>query len=119
MTPHLSPLRLSKGKRQSTTRQIALTITEHYRAYCRLKHLIREATFFPVIESMPEFEVAPLDPLRLFGRDAPLQVDLGCGDGSFLCEMAEQFPDKNFLGIERLTKQVEKVRRKAEKIDNV
>jgi tRNA (guanine-N7-)-methyltransferase len=60
----------------------------------------------------------PLDLVQLFGRAAPLQVDLGCGDGSFLCELAKEFPDKNFLGIERLTKRVEKVRRKAERIDN-
>ena len=60
-----------------------------------------------------------LDVAELFRRSAPLHVDLGCGDGSFLCEMAQQFPKTNFLGIERLTKRVEKVRRKAEKIENV
>jgi len=48
-----------------------------------------------------------------------LQVDLGCGDGSFICELAQQFAEKNFLGVERLTKRVEKVRRKAKKIENV
>jgi tRNA (guanine-N7-)-methyltransferase len=62
--------------------------------------------------------VACLDLAQLFGRSAPLQVDLGCGDGSLLCELAEQFPEKNFLGIERLTKRVEKIRRKALKIEN-
>lgn len=76
-------------------------------------------TFSPVIELSSELEIARLDPVQLFGRNAPLHVDLGCGDGSFLCEMARQFPKKNFLGIERLTKRVEKVRRKAEKIENV
>jgi tRNA (guanine-N7-)-methyltransferase len=78
----------------------------------------REATFFRVIELLPELQVARLDLVRLFGRSAPLHVDLGCGDGSFLCEMARQFPERNFLGIDRLTKRVEKVRRKAEKIEN-
>src|SRR6266513_6489090 len=76
-------------------------------------------TFSPVIELVPELQVARLDLVQLFGRSAPLHVDLGCGDGSFLCEMAQQFPKRNFLGIERLTKRVEKVRRKAEKIENV
>ena len=76
-------------------------------------------TFSPVIELLPELQVARLDVAELFGRNAPLHVDLGCGDGSFLCEMAQQFPKRNFLGIERLTKRVEKVRRKAEKIENV
>ena len=76
-------------------------------------------TFSPVIELVPELQVAFLEVAELFGRSAPLHVDLGCGDGSFLCEMARQFPKRNFLGIERLTKRVEKVRRKAEKIENV
>ena len=76
-------------------------------------------TFSPVIELVPELQVARLDGAELFGRSAPLHVDLGCGDGSFLCEMARRFPKRNFLGIERLTKRVEKVRRKAEKIENV
>jgi tRNA (guanine-N7-)-methyltransferase len=76
-------------------------------------------TFSPVIELVPELQVAPMEIAELFGRSAPLHVDLGCGDGSFLCEMSQQFPKTNFLGIERLTKRVEKVRRKAEKIENV
>ena len=76
-------------------------------------------TFSRVVELLPGLPVAPLDLTALFGRRAPLHVDLGCGDGSFLCEMAQQLPKKNFLGIERLTKRVEKVRHKAEKIQNV
>ena len=77
------------------------------------------STFSPVIEPLPELQVARLDVAELFGRSAPLHVDLGCGDGSFLCEMAQQFPKRSFLGIERLTKRVEKVRRRAEKIENL
>jgi tRNA (guanine-N7-)-methyltransferase len=72
-----------------------------------------------VIELLPESQVARVDLVQLFGRNAPVHVDLGCGDGSFLCEMAQQFPKSNFLGIERLTKRVKKVRRNAEKIGNV
>jgi len=72
-----------------------------------------------MMEIVPKLQVARLDLVQLFRRNAPLHVDLGCGDGSFLCEMARQFPKRNFLGIERLTKRVEKVRRKAEKIENV
>jgi len=78
-----------------------------------------DTTFFNVLELVPELQIARLDLVELFGRHAPLHVDLGCGDGSLLCELAEQFPEKNFLGIERLTKRVEKVRRKALKIENV
>ena len=77
------------------------------------------STFSHVIELLPELQVARLDLVELFGRNAPLHVDLGCGDGSFLCEMSQQFPKRNFLGIDRLTKRVEKVRCKAEMIENV
>jgi tRNA (guanine-N7-)-methyltransferase len=71
-----------------------------------------------VIEQLAELPLARLNVAELFGRSAPLHVDLGAGDGSFLCEVAQQFPKKIFLGIERLTKRVEKVRHKAEKIAN-
>jgi tRNA (guanine-N7-)-methyltransferase len=84
-----------------------------------VEQLVRRRHFPYVIELLSELQVARLDVAKLFGRSAPLHVDLGCGDGSFLCEMARQFPKRNFLGIERLTKRVEKVRRKAEKIENV
>jgi tRNA (guanine-N7-)-methyltransferase len=38
----------------------------------------------------------------IFGNDHPLEIDLGCGDGSFLIEMAQHYTERNFLGIERL-----------------
>jgi tRNA (guanine-N7-)-methyltransferase len=72
-----------------------------------------------VIQQLAKLRVGRLELAQLFGHSAPLHVDLGCGDGSFLFEMAQQFPHRNFLGIERLTKRVEKVRRKAEKVENV
>lgn len=72
-----------------------------------------------MIELIPETYVAPLDLLGTFGRAAPLHVDLGCGDGSFLCELAQRYPDQNFLGIERLIGRVAKACRKASALENV
>jgi tRNA (guanine-N7-)-methyltransferase len=72
-----------------------------------------------VIELTPETYVAPLDLLAIFGRVAPLHVDLGCGDGSFLCELAQRYPDRNFLGIERLVGRVANACRKADALENV
>jgi len=72
-----------------------------------------------VIELIPETYVAPLDLLAIFGRAGPLQVDLGCGDGSFLCELAQLHPDKDFLGIDRLVGRVAKACRKAAAVENV
>src|SRR5438552_1252190 len=60
-----------------------------------------------------------LDLEKIFGRRAPLHVDLGCGDGSFLCALAQRLPDKNFLGIERLSARIRSSARKAASLDNV
>src|SRR6476646_12102986 len=60
-----------------------------------------------------------LDLGRIFGRKAPLHVDLGCGDGSFLCALAERLPDKDFLGIERLLGRIRSSVRKAASLGNV
>ena len=60
-----------------------------------------------------------LDLEKIFGRKASLHVDLGCGDGSFLCAMAQRLSDKNFLGIERLSGRVRSAARRAGNLDNV
>ena len=60
-----------------------------------------------------------LDLEKIFGRKAPVHVDLGCGDGSFICALAQRMPDKNFLGIERLLNRVRTSARRAAALDNV
>ncbi|MFZ0918331.1 MAG: tRNA (guanosine(46)-N7)-methyltransferase TrmB [Candidatus Udaeobacter sp.] len=60
-----------------------------------------------------------LDLEKIFGRKAPLHVDLGCGEGSFLCTLAERLPDKNFLGIERLLGRIRSSARKVASLGNV
>lgn len=60
-----------------------------------------------------------LDAQKIFGRRAALHVDLGCGDGSFLCALAQRTPEKNFLGIERLLGRFRSAAVKAAKIPNV
>ena len=37
---------------------------------------------------------------EIFGRTAPLHVELGTGKGKFISEMAERHPEINFVGIE-------------------
>ena len=37
----------------------------------------------------------------VFGREAPLFVELGTGKGDFISEMAERNPQVNFIGIEK------------------
>jgi tRNA (guanine-N7-)-methyltransferase len=40
------------------------------------------------------------DSETIFGRQAPLELEIGSGKGLFLCRVADQFPEHNFIGIE-------------------
>lgn len=42
----------------------------------------------------------PLDPQQVFGRRAPLTLEIGFGNGTGLAEMAAREPDSDFIGIE-------------------
>jgi tRNA (guanine-N7-)-methyltransferase len=72
-----------------------------------------------VVELIPETYFAPIDLVATFGRIAPLEVDLGCGDGSFLCELAQRYPERNFLGVDKLAGRVAKTCRKVFALENV
>jgi tRNA (guanine-N7-)-methyltransferase len=47
-----------------------------------------------------EFQQEPLDMVALFGREAPLVLEIGFGMGASLVTMAQNNPHQNFLGIE-------------------
>ena len=47
-----------------------------------------------------EFQPEPLDLVALFGRDAPVVLEIGFGMGASLVSMAQSNPHQNFLGIE-------------------
>ena len=72
-----------------------------------------------MVELIPSSYVDRLDPSVVFARPAPLHVDLGCGDGSFLSLLAAQIPTHNFLGIERLAGRVRAAARKGSRLSNV
>ena len=71
------------------------------------------------VEFVPNNYFTPLEVSAIFGRQASLHVDLGCGDGSFLCQLAAQNPNRNFLGIEKLASRVAKTCRKSAHLENV
>ena len=54
------------------------------------------STHFKVPADLP----TPWDPLALFGRDAPVEVEVGSGKGLFLSAAAANQPETDFLGIE-------------------
>src|SRR3954469_26024467 len=42
----------------------------------------------------------PFDLLSLFGRTAPLEVEVGSGKGLFLAAASQAHPERDYLGIE-------------------
>jgi tRNA (guanine-N7-)-methyltransferase len=49
---------------------------------------------------------------QLFPKPQPLEIELGCGDASFLVEYARRHPGRNFIGVERLLGRIRKLDRK-------
>src|SRR4051812_41495838 len=54
----------------------------------------------------------PLNVTEFFPRVQPLEVELGCGDASFLVNYAKAHPERNFIGVERLGGRIRKLDRK-------
>ena len=67
------------------------------------------------LEFVPEDYFRRLERHEIVRDGRPLEVDLGCGDGKFLLEMAAHYPERDFLGVERLLGRVRKVCKKAAK----
>jgi tRNA (guanine-N7-)-methyltransferase len=57
--------------------------------------LYREPLAFPRVHSA-----------SLFGDEKPLELEIGCGNGEFLCSLARKDPGTNFVGVEVKEKSV-------------
>ena len=44
-----------------------------------------------------------LDFFEIFGNSNPVHLEIGCGKGKFVCEMAKLFPNINFLACEKIS----------------
>ncbi len=56
--------------------------------------------------------VEPLDLAEIFSKPQPLELEIGCGDASFLVEYARRNPGTNFIGVERLLGRISKLDKK-------
>jgi len=54
----------------------------------------------------------PLNVKEYFPKTQPLEIELGCGDASFLLNYAQAHPERNFIGVERLGGRIRKLDRK-------
>lgn len=75
----------------------------------------------PSPASTPSLILAPdilqrLDFPALFGSSAPVELELGAGDGSFLLRHVAQNPGHHFIGVERLLGRLRKIDRKGRRL---
>jgi len=74
------------------------------RSFVRREGRITEAQKRAIDELLPRYGVepgeAPFDFVALFGRDAPVHLEIGFGNGEALAAMALTHPQNNYLGIE-------------------
>jgi tRNA (guanine-N7-)-methyltransferase len=52
-------------------------------------------------ELVPGQLSVPVRWARVFGRTAPVVVEIGCGGGRFIISQAEAHPDRDFIAVER------------------
>lgn len=74
------------------------------RSFVRREGRITPGQARALSELWPRYGVDPpagaLDPVRVFGRDAPVVLEIGFGNGDHLLARAQAEPDRNFLGVE-------------------
>lgn len=58
---------------------------------------------------------ALVDYKAVFGNDNPVDIEIGCGKGGFLCELAKRNPDRNYIGVEMVSNVVISAMENAEK----
>ena len=46
---------------------------------------------------------APVDYAAVFGNGAPVELEVGCGNGGFIAELARRAPEKNYIAVELCT----------------
>lgn len=62
-----------------------------------------------------EEKTALFDLAALFGNKNPVEIEFGCGRGKFLAESAAKFPERNFIGVEKLSNVIVAAAEKAKK----
>jgi tRNA (guanine-N7-)-methyltransferase len=73
------------------------------RSYVRREGRLTPGQQRAIQQLWPRFGVEPrelIDLNKLFGREANLTLEIGFGNGETILHLAEQNPDKDFLGIE-------------------
>lgn len=63
---------------------------------CLFSMDIEDKNFLTSVEEKEYFDCRVL-----FGNSSPVHLEVGCGKGQFICEIARQNPDVNFIAVEK------------------
>ncbi|MBO5658059.1 MAG: tRNA (guanosine(46)-N7)-methyltransferase TrmB [Duodenibacillus sp.] len=87
-----------------TPEQLEELKNRHIRSFVMRRGHISAAQSRAIDELFPTYQVqykkAPIDAEAVFGRSAPLILEIGCGMGETTAAIAEAHPELNFLGCE-------------------
>lgn len=72
----------------------------------------QESSMQPIFTPSDYFRYLDKEDVFPLTADRKLEIDLGCGDGTFIAAMAQAHPERDFLGIERMKGRVIKTARK-------
>ncbi|CAG8920551.1 unnamed protein product [Penicillium salamii] len=73
---------------------------ENGRPLRRIRSFVRRQGRLTKGQQQVEYQPEPVDLPALFGREAPVTLEIGFGMGASLVTMAQNTPQQNFLGIE-------------------
>jgi tRNA (guanine-N7-)-methyltransferase len=73
-----------------------------HKGHSSVRHAADTESLLRSVEFVPANYFAPIDLAEVFPRPGLVELDLGCGDGSFLVAKSQSDPGRNYLGIERM-----------------
>ena len=91
-------------KKVLTREELEALKSRHIRSFVLRRGHISNAQKRALDETLPRYEVAysaeSIDYAAVFGRSAPVVLEIGCGMGETTARIAQMRPDVNFLGCE-------------------
>ena len=75
------------------------------RSFVRREGKITKSQKQALVELLPKYGIEvgndkSVDFKEVFGRSAPVYIEIGFGNGDALCQLAKENPDFNYIGIE-------------------
>lgn len=69
------------------------------------------------LEACSEWLITEPAGLLALKEHFPIEIEIGCGKGGFICQMAQKFPDKVFIAVEVMTDAIISALEKCKELD--